>query len=105
MLKSKSCLGEPVYLQFYAPLVERNAETALKEINYNFKDMEDDLVLLEKGKTRDYCYKQCLKMCYYLQVVRSKEILQMKAEFHQDENKKSTRYCKKVLAQKLYNSS
>jgi len=49
--------------------------------------MEDDLALLEAGKYRDYCYKQCLKMCYYLQMVRSREVLQMKVEFHQDDNK------------------
>ena len=66
VLKAKECLGQPIYLQFYAPIWEKNDQTASKEINYNFRDLEDDLVLLESGRTKDYCYKQCLKMCYYL---------------------------------------
>ena len=75
VMKARSSVGEPFYLQFYAPIKEKDAQSALREINYNFREMDDDLVLLESGKYKDYCHKQCLKMCYYLQMVRSKEVL------------------------------
>lgn len=48
--------------------------------------MADEVTLLEQGKTLDYVRRQCLKMCYYLQKVRSIEILQMRTEFLVDEN-------------------
>jgi hypothetical protein len=34
----------------------------------------------------DFVKRQCLKICYYLQKVRSIEVLQMKTEFLVDEN-------------------
>jgi hypothetical protein len=49
--------------------------------------MEDDLKLLEFNETKTYVRKQCLKICHYLQKVRSIEILKMNVEFHEDENK------------------
>jgi hypothetical protein len=39
----------------------------LKSIKYDgYKQMEDDLSLIEGRKYTDYAYKQCLKICYYL---------------------------------------
>ena len=49
--------------------------------------MLEDFELLESGQKKDYVYKQCLKMCFYLQKVRNIEILQMKTEFIEDDNK------------------
>jgi len=49
--------------------------------------MEDDLKLLEQRQTKEYARKQCLKICHYLQKVRSIEILKMNVEFHEDDNK------------------
>jgi hypothetical protein len=74
-------------MQFFAPLVETNEDTAKKEIFYNFRREGDDLELLQEGKAKEYVNKQCLKMCHYLQKVRSIEILKMNVEFHEDENK------------------
>lgn len=46
-----------------------------KEINYNYKDMQDDLDLLLLEKFEQFAYKQTLKICYYLQKVRKIEVL------------------------------
>lgn len=57
-----------------------------KEINYNYKDMQDDLDLLLLEKFEQFAYKQTLKICYYLQKVRKIEVLQMRVEFLRDQN-------------------
>ena len=75
-----------MYLQFYAPLDERTDKLAAKEVNYDHKQLPEDLQLLQEKQYTELAVKQCLKMCYYLQKVRNIEILQMKAEFLRDEN-------------------
>jgi len=40
-------IGKPMYLQFYAPLDERSDKLAAKEINYDHKQMPEDLQLLQ----------------------------------------------------------
>ena len=42
--------------------------------------------MLAKGADFDYCWKQCLKMAYYISTIRGIEILMMQAEFFKDEN-------------------
>ena len=79
-------IGKPIYVDFFAPLNETNDKTAAEEIKFDFKSMPEELELLEQGRVMDFCRKQILKMCYYLQRVRSIEVLQMKAEFLQDES-------------------
>lgn len=79
-------IGKPIYVDFFAPLNESNDKTAAEEIKFDFKSMPEELELLEQGRVMDFCRKQILKMCYYLQRVRSIEVLQMKAEFLQDES-------------------
>lgn len=44
-------------IRFLAPLNDTSAETAKDEINYNFKEMGDDLWLLEQSKFEEYCRK------------------------------------------------
>ena len=56
----------PYDVKFLAPLNDSSPEAAKEEIFYNFKDMEDDLILLEQGKFEEYCRKQILKICYYI---------------------------------------
>ena len=84
-IKADGGCGDPVIIHFFAPLDERNP---LAEIVYNYKDKEDDAVLLARGDDQAYVEKQCLKYCYYAQKVHGKEILQMKAEFFKDSNGK-----------------
>ena len=79
-------IGKPVYVDFFAPMNEKNEQTAAEEIKYDFKSYPEDLELLEQGRVQDFCRKQILKMCYYMQRVRSIEVLQMKAEFLVDES-------------------
>lgn len=68
-----------------APINEDNPN---EELDYQIKAAEypDDLQLLKDDRDKDYCMKQCYKMCHYLQKVRQKELLQFKAEFLKDEN-------------------
>ena len=65
---------------------EEDSESSKQEIQYDFKHLPEDLTLLQQEHYKDYCQKQCLKMCYYLQKVRQIEVLQMKLEFLKDEN-------------------
>ena len=51
VLKHKSTVGNPIFMQFFAPLVETNEDTAKKEIFYNFRQLGEDLTLLEEGQT------------------------------------------------------
>jgi len=39
-------------------------------------------------RPRDFCLKQVLKMCYYLQKVQKQEVLSMKCDFYRDTNNK-----------------
>jgi len=71
---------------FFAPIDETSDSTAKQEICYDYFGMEDELSMLQNEHYQDYCMKQCLKICYYLQKVRQIEVLQMKAEFLKDEN-------------------
>lgn len=57
VLKHKSTVGRPIFMQFFAPLVETNEETAKKEIFYNFRREGDDLELLQEGKAKQYVNK------------------------------------------------
>ncbi len=85
-VKDSSGIGKPYTFLFYAPINEDNPEQP-GDINFaKFKEMPDDLKLLEAQKFQEFCYKQCLKMCYYLQKVRKIEVLQMGVEFLRDEN-------------------
>lgn len=43
-----------------------------------------ELELLQTGQFEKYAYNQVLKICYYLQKVRNREVLQMTAEFVRD---------------------
>lgn len=56
-----------------------------REINYEGFRNVDELKLLKSGQFERYTYLQCLKICYYMQKVRNKEILQMMAEFVRDD--------------------
>ena len=82
-IKSKWGLGKPIRVEFYAPLNEHNLKD---EIQYNYKHMGDDLELQFESKDYQFCYKQCLKMGYYIQTIHGFEILRMYAEFFKDEN-------------------
>ena len=46
-----------------------------------------DLLLMEV-RPRDFCLKQVLKLCYYIQKIHSNEILSMKCDFYRDANNK-----------------
>lgn len=41
--------------------------------------------MLNENRDLEYCHKQCLKIAYYLQVVRNVELLRMSAEFYKDD--------------------
>ena len=74
-----------ITIKFKAPLDDSSDENAGKEINYEEFRVADELKLLKAGEFERYAYIQCLKICYYVQKVRRKEILQMSAEFVRDD--------------------
>ena len=43
-------------------------------------------MLLREHAPEDYCYRQVLKMCFFLQKVRNIEVLSLNCEFIQDQN-------------------
>ena len=61
--------------KFLAPLNESSPEATNEEIFYNFKELGDDLQLLEQGCYEEFCRKQILKMCYYIKQTKKLEIL------------------------------
>ncbi|CDW81558.1 UNKNOWN [Stylonychia lemnae] len=83
-IKAKTGIGIPIFVNFLAPINEQDPS---KEIDYShFKVMQEDFELLKNEEDEQFCYKQCLKIAYYVSKVYNKEILQMKAEFLKDEN-------------------
>ena len=74
-----------ITVHFRAPLDDSCEEEARKEINYEAFRYEDERKLIKQGQFHRYAEIQCYKICYYLQKVRHKEILQMRAEFLRDE--------------------
>ena len=59
-------------MQFTAPLDPENPEA---EINYDYKSMPENDDLLKHGEDQMYAYKQCLKICDYVQKVHCYEVL------------------------------
>ena len=41
---------------------------------------------LKMQRPKDFCLRQVLKMCFYMQKLYNKEILQMNCDFFQDDN-------------------
>ena len=82
--KAKTGCGQPIFIQFLAPIDENGPED--EEINYDYKSKESDYDLLKDNRDMEYAEKQCLKYCYYIQKVRGFEVLSMKAEFFKDHN-------------------
>lgn len=71
-VKAKNGMGALIPIEFYAPvdleaLQKEPVEIQHKyEINYDYKKMPSDIELLAQGRDNEYCYKQCLKMAYYM---------------------------------------
>ena len=78
-VRHKTGIGQPIDINFKAPLNVTSHENAKKEINYSWKSLGDETELLYQGKFKEYARIQCLKMCHYLKKVRNIEILQMQA--------------------------
>jgi hypothetical protein len=100
-------LSEPISydIEFRAPLNDHDAQSAKEEIFYDFKKYGDDLELLKEERYKDYCVKQCLKMCYYIKQTKKLEILKMHAEFQRDDcNNVWFTYANKVHFRRLNRS-
>lgn len=82
-VKAKTGCGEPVFVNFVAPL---DADLLEEEIDYDYKTLPADLDLLKHGEDQAYAQKQCLKLCYYIQKVYGYEVLRMRADFFKDSN-------------------
>lgn len=84
-------MGTLIPIEFFAPenmeeLSKQPLEVQAKaEIKYDYKNMPSDLELLATGRDQEFCYKQCLKMAYYMQIVRKVQLLTMQAEFYKDD--------------------
>ena len=54
-IKSKIGIGEPIFINFYAPMDENNPDA---EIDYEYKDrLPSDRDLIATGQEELYCYK------------------------------------------------
>jgi hypothetical protein len=74
-------VGREIIVDFFAEFDEQGKA----EYSY-FKEMPEDLSLLEQAKFQLYAEKQTLKICHYLQHVRRIEVLKMRVEFFRDQN-------------------
>lgn len=59
-------IGKSYILNFFAPINEESDSKAAEEIDYNYKQMPDDLKLLQEENYEEYMRKQLLKVCHYL---------------------------------------
>lgn len=84
-VKDEKGFGEIITIYFRAPINDESLEDTQKEIVYDVSQFGDDLELLKEKKYQTYAEKQCMKIAYYLQKVRSIEILTMDCEFLLDE--------------------
>ena len=62
-IKSRTGLGVPIFVEFYAPLDLKRLDD---EIKYDWRGLGDDIDLIQNDE-RKYCIKQCYKMAYYIQ--------------------------------------
>jgi len=86
-IKSRSGLGHPIVIYFWAPTPKLNKPgDTVETIRYDFRAKGQDIDLIRAKDWYAYCHKQCLKMCYYVQKMHSVEILKMRAEFARDDN-------------------
>lgn len=88
--KQMNGMGELISYEFYAPidlgaLQHASKEEKEKDIDFSYKHLPSDIDLLKHEKDELFCYRQCLKMAYYMQIVRNVELLRMSAEFYKDE--------------------
>ena len=66
-IKAKTGIGFPIFINFYAPV---NPKEPQKEVDYSeFKTMPEDYELIKSEEDEMFCYKQCLKMAYYISKV------------------------------------
>jgi hypothetical protein len=80
-VKSKTGVGHPIIIQFYAPDAKPK-----EQIKYDYRSQGEDITLIKSHDDYKYCYKQCLKMCYYIQKIHDVEILKMRCEFTKDDH-------------------
>jgi len=81
-IRSKSGIGEPITVTFYAPMNLQNIED---EIRYDYNSLGEDVELL-KASEELFCLKQCYKMAYYMSKLHKIELIKFRAEFFKDEN-------------------
>lgn len=78
-VKSKIGIGRLLTIKFFAPISSKDTKSAIK---YDFERMGDDYDLKEE----EFCHKQLLIVCDYVQKVHGYQILQMQAEFTVDDD-------------------
>jgi len=82
-VKADNGMGTLLAYEFFAPVdLEALQQEPLDaqdklEIKYDLTKYPSDLELLSQGRDYDFCAKQCLKMAYYLQIVRKVQLLTM----------------------------
>lgn len=55
-------------------------------LKYDWRSGPPEIELIRNEEMHpSYCYKQCMKMCYYVQKMHNIEILKMRAEFARDD--------------------
>ena len=47
-----------------------NEDKPNNEIDYNYDAFPADYILISNGQEEAYCYKECLKYCYYISKVK-----------------------------------
>lgn len=79
-------MGRPIIIEFSAAPPVKNEKTRVSEIKYDFRSYGDEITMIRSGNENDYCMKQCLKMCYYIQKMHNIEVVKMRCHFAKDDN-------------------
>lgn len=85
-IRSKTGVGKPIIIQFYAPLPVTKPGDKYATIRYDYRSQGDEISMIRNGDDYGYCIKQCYKICYYIQKMHNIDILKMRGEFAKDDN-------------------
>jgi len=79
-------VGKPIIVEFTADPLIINEKSRTSEIKYDFRSYGDEITMIRSSNETNYCMKQCLKMCYYIQKMHNIEVIKMRCHFAKDDN-------------------
>lgn len=70
-IRSRTGIGKPIVINFYAPQPQVKPGDKLPTIKYDFRACGDEITMIRNCDDTSYCFKQCQKICYFVQKMHS----------------------------------